>query len=194
MMKGWMNKFRDWAASLARHRHAQGILFLVSFAESSFFPIPPDVLLVPMVLANRAKWVQIALITTIASVLGAIAGYIIGVVLFDIIAQPLINLYHLEASIQIVEVYFDKGAFLAMLLSAFTPIPFKLFTIAGGLFRVSFLPFVIASIIGRGARFFLEAYLVQKAGKHVSIGKHPIWYITLVLLVVIAGVVFLLVH
>lgn len=194
MIQKWMKKFHTWAASLARHRHAQGILFLISFAESSFFPIPPDVLLVPMVLADRRKWFRLALITTIASVLGAIAGYIIGLALFDIVAQPLINFYHLEASVQAVELYFEKGSFLAMLLSAFTPIPFKIFTIAGGLFRVAFLPFVIASIIGRGARFFLEAYLVQKAGKHVNIGKHPIWYTTLALLIVIAAVVFLVVH
>lgn len=192
MIKKWINTFHQWTASFARHRYAQAILFFISFAESSFFPVPPDVLLVPMVLANRKKWIRLALITTIASVLGAIVGYIIGMALFEALAQPLIQLYQLESAMEMVELYFDKGSFIAMLISAFTPIPFKIFTIAGGLLHVAFLPFVIASIIGRGARFFLEAYLVQKAGRHVHVGKHPIWYTTLALLAVIAIVAFLL--
>ena len=192
MIKKWIHQFRTWGASLARHRHAELFLFLVSFAESSFFPLPPDVILVPMVLANRKKWFRLALITTVASVMGAVLGYVIGMTLFDVVAEPLIQFYHLEASVQAVEVYFEKGSFLAMLLAAFTPIPFKIFTIAGGLFRVAFLPFVIASVIGRGARFFLEAYLVNKAGHHVQPHKHPLWYGILGLLVVAAGVAYIL--
>jgi len=191
MIKKWIQQFRIWGTALARHRHAEVFLFLVSFTESSFFPLPPDVLLVPMVLANRKKWIHLALLTTVGSVLGAVLGYVIGMALFDIVAQPLVNFYHLETSIHTVETYLEKGSFLAMLLAGFTPIPFKLFTIAGGLFNVAFLPFIIASAIGRGARFFLEAYLVHKAGSYVNIGKHPIWYLSLGALAVV-GIVYLI--
>ena len=192
MIKKRIHQFRTWGASLARHRHAELFLFLVSFAESSFFPLPPDVLLVPMVLANRKKWFRLALITTIASVLGAIIGYVIGLALFDVVAEPLIRFYHLEEHVQIVGGYFESGAFFAVLLSAFTPIPFKIFTIAGGLFKIAFIPFVIAATIGRGARFFLEAYMVHKAGHHIKPHKHPVWYGILGLLIVVAGIAFLM--
>ncbi|MCB9809275.1 DedA family protein [Candidatus Nomurabacteria bacterium] len=193
MIKKWFFKLKSWVASLARHRFAEPILFFISFAESSFFPIPPDVMLIPMVAANRKKWFRLALITTIGSVVGAIAGYMIGMFLYDAVALPLIQTYHLETQMIAVGAYFDQGAFLAMLISAFTPIPFKIFTIAGGLFRVAFLPFVIASIIGRGARFFFEAFIVHKAGGYVSLEKNPYWYMILGLLIVIAIVVYFVV-
>jgi|TARA_R110002096_G_scaffold61468_11_gene152827 membrane protein YqaA with SNARE-associated domain len=148
----------------AEHPKANRLLVLLSFAESSFFPIPPDVLLAPMCLAKPAKVWYLAMLTTVGSVAGGVFGYFIGLFAFELV-QPLIELMHYEAKFDLVKVWFADWGFWAILIAGFSPIPYKLFTIAAGLLAMAFLPFVLASLIGRGARFYLLAFLVSLGGE-----------------------------
>lgn len=152
-----------WSA----HAHAPRYLGALSFAESSFFPIPPDVMLAPMVLARRDRAWRYATLTTVASVLGGVAGYVIGAFLFQPLAQPVIAFYHAEAQFAHIQAWFAQYGFWVVFLAGFTPIPYKLFTIAAGVVSMALLPFVLASLIGRGARFFLVAGLVAWGGPKV---------------------------
>jgi membrane protein YqaA with SNARE-associated domain len=154
--------------SWSQHRHAPWYLAGVSFAESSFFPVPPDVLLAPMSLANpeRAWW--LAALTTAASVVGGLAGYAIGVFAFDLI-QPLVaegGRYHVAFG-QARDWFAEWGAW-AVLVAGFSPIPYKVFTIAAGVLSMALLPFTVASIIGRGGRFFLVAALMVWGGARME--------------------------
>lgn len=139
-------------------------LFIVSFADSSFFPIPPDVLLIPMGISNPDNAIWYAFITTVASVLGAIFGWFIGKKL----GRPVLRLIISEEKIQKVENYFKKYGPMAILISAFTPIPYKVFTIFAGVSKISLRVLVIWSIIGRGARFFLEAAIIVILGEQAK--------------------------
>jgi len=149
-----------WAA----HRHAPRYLGVLSFAESSFFPIPPDVMLAPMVLAQRDKAWAYAGLTTGMSVLGAVLGYYIGVFLYHEVAVPIIAFYGAEDRFVKVQDWFSNYGFWVVFLAGFTPIPYKIFTITAGVTAMALLPFVLASIVGRGARFFLVAGLVYWGG------------------------------
>ena len=149
-----------WAA----HPRATRYLAALSFAESSFFPIPPDVMLAPMVLAQRQRAWMLAAVTTLWSVLGGIAGYLIGMFLFNVVATPVINFYEAEAAFEVVRAKFQAHGVWIVFLAGFTPIPYKLFTISAGLASMSLLPFVAASLVGRGARFFLVAGLIYAGG------------------------------
>ena len=150
-----------WAA----HPRATRYLAALSFAESSFFPIPPDVMLAPMVLAQRQRAWMLAAVTTLWSVLGGIAGYLIGMFLFNVIATPVINFYEAEVAFEVVRAKFQAHGVWIVFLAGFTPIPYKLFTISAGLASMSLLPFVAASLVGRGARFFLVAGLIYAGGE-----------------------------
>lgn len=147
----------------AQHRHAKWYLATLSFAESSFFPIPPDVMLAPMVLAQRAQAWRLAALTTAASVIGGIAGYFIGAFAIGWVQPWLVSMGHWEHYLA-VQVWFQDWGFWAILLAGFSPIPYKVFTIAAGAGSMLLLPFVAASLVGRGARFFLVAGLVRWAG------------------------------
>lgn len=160
MFKSLYIKVLSWA----EHRYAQRYLVVLSFAESSFFPIPPDVMLAPMCLAKPSKSFYLALLTTVGSVLGGVFGYLIGMYSFDLV-EPLIALVHYEEKFEIVKVWFAEWGFWAILIAGFSPIPYKLFTITAGLLNMMFIPFVIASFAGRGARFFLVAFLVSLGGE-----------------------------
>jgi len=150
-----------WAA----HPRATRYLAALSFAESSFFPIPPDVMLAPMVLAQRHRAWVLATVTTIWSVLGGVAGYLIGMFLFNVVAAPLIQFYEAEATFEAARAQFQAHGVWIVFLAGFTPIPYKLFTISAGLASMSLLPFVAASLVGRGARFFLVAGLIYAGGE-----------------------------
>lgn len=136
-------------------------LALLSFCESIFFPIPPDVVLLPMALMNPGLSFWYALLASSASIAGALAGYAIG----RKAGRPLVERYFAQDKISAIEVLFSKYGGWAVGIAAFTPIPFKLFTLTGGIFRVEVWPFVIASVVGRGARFFLEGALVYFLGE-----------------------------
>ncbi len=151
----------------AGHRHAERWLAAVTFAESSFFPIPPDTMLIPMTLARPERALRYALITTLFSVLGGLLGYTIGVYGGDFI-QPVIAKLGWQHNFELVLTWFSRWGFWAVFVAGFSPIPYKLFTIGAGFLGLAIVPFVAASIIGRGARFFLEAYLVARAGPAVA--------------------------
>lgn len=154
----------DWTLRLAAHRHADRSLAIISFCESSFFPIPPDVMVVPMVLARRDQAYRIATICTISSVLGGMLGYAIGMFLYDSVGQWLIQVYGMADGIEgFRATYREWGAWI-ILIKGFTPIPFKLVTIASGIAAFSFPAFVAASIVTRAARFFLIAWLLKRYG------------------------------
>jgi membrane protein YqaA with SNARE-associated domain len=154
----------DWTLRLAGHRHALRYMAAVSFAESSFFPIPPDVMVVPMVLARREQAWLIATVCTVASVLGGIAGYAIGMFLYDSVGQWLIRLYGMGEGIESFRATYREWGVAIILIKGFTPIPFKLVTIASGIAGFSFPKFVAAATATRAARFFLIAWLLRRYG------------------------------
>ncbi len=157
----------DFMIRLAEHPRSLHALAVVSFAESSFFPIPPDVMVIPMVLARPAMAYVIAAVCTVFSVIGGMAGYAIGFFLYDTMGQWLINLYGLqEAAAQYQHWYAEWGLAL-ILIKGLTPIPYKLVTIASGAAHFDFLTFVLASIVTRGARFFIIAALLKRYGEPV---------------------------
>lgn len=155
----------------ARHPKAPWYLAALSFAESSFFPVPPDVMLAPMSLARPSRAWGFAFITTLASVAGGIAGYFIGLGAFDFIEPLLRDLGYYEKYLQ-VRSWFDDWGFWAIFIAGFSPIPYKIFTITAGVISMSFLPFVIASFIGRGGRFSLVAGLMAWGGRSMEEKLH----------------------
>lgn len=159
---------RDWTLRHARGPHARFWLAALSFSEASFFPIPPDILLIAILLTNGARWIKYSLITTLSSIAGGAFGYVIGVFFFAVIGEPLITFYHLEESMKYVQGLFSENAFTVILLAAFTPIPFKVFTIAAGLCHIDFFVFIAASLLGRGTRFFAIGYLLRRFGDKIS--------------------------
>ena len=150
----------EWALDVFGRFGAAG-LFVVAFAESSFFPVPPDVMLLPMCIAHPQAAAWYAVITTASSVLGAAFGYLVGARG----GRPLLLRFTDEQGLRTVQRLFDKYGGWAVGIAAFTPIPYKVFTIASGIFRVRLTPFFAASIIGRGGRFFLEAILAARYGE-----------------------------
>ncbi len=157
----------DRALLWAKHRYARFYLAALSFAESSFFPVPPDVMLAPMVLAERKKGWNLAAICTLASVLGGVLGYVIGAFFFDALA-PFLTRHGYMDTINQAQSYFETYGFWFILVAGFSPIPYKLFTIAAGLLGMPLLPFLAGSIIGRGARFFLVAGLIILGGDRMA--------------------------
>ncbi|MCB1762301.1 MAG: DedA family protein [Gammaproteobacteria bacterium] len=153
----------------SRHRHAPRYLAGLSFAESSFFPIPPDVMLAPMALAAPSRAWSFALLTTIASVIGGLFGYLIGVFAFELVEPLLQNAGYYDRYLQARE-WFAEWGFWAIFLAGFSPIPYKIFTITAGVISMALMPFVMASLIGRGARFFLVAALMAWGGERVEQG------------------------
>jgi len=158
----------DWTLRLASHRHAVRSLAVISFCESSFFPIPPDVMMVPMVLARREQAYWIATVCTVSSVLGGMLGYAIGYFLYDSVGLWLINLYGAhDANADFQRWYGQYGAFI-ILVKGLTPIPFKLVTITSGFAAFSFPIFVVTALITRAARFFAIAWLLRRYGEPVQ--------------------------
>ncbi len=152
----------------AKHRHASYYLSATSFAESSFFPVPVDVLLAPMVLAQREKAWWYALLATVTSVAGAVFGYYIGLFLFDQVAQPIIDFYHFQEKFIYVQELFNKYGVWIIFIAGFSPIPYKIFTITAGVVAMPLLPFILTSLVARGARFFLVAGLLYVGGEKID--------------------------
>jgi membrane protein YqaA with SNARE-associated domain len=157
----------DRAMVWAKHRHAPWYLSGLSFAESSFFPIPPDVMLAPMSLANPARAWWFAGITTVASVIGGLFGYLIGLFAFDLV-EPLIRSAGYWPKYLETKEWFDRWGFWAVFLAGFSPIPYKIFTISAGVISMSLVPFMLASLIGRGSRFFLVSALMAWGGERME--------------------------
>ena len=161
-------KLYEWTIKWSKSKYANLSLFLLAFSESSFFPVPPDVLLIAMTVVNRARWWIFAFITTVGSVLGGILGYYIGIALFETVGKAIINFYHLQDLFEIVGNKYSENSFLAVFTAALTPIPYKVFTIAGGVFRIPIQDLIIASVLGRGGRFFIVAAALRIFGEKIS--------------------------
>jgi membrane protein YqaA with SNARE-associated domain len=158
----------DWTLKLASHRHAERSMAAIAFAESSFFPIPPDVMIVPMILARKDRAWRIATICTISSVLGGIVGYGIGYFLYDSVGKWLMHAYGMEGGIEQFRRWYAQWGAAIILIKGLTPIPFKLVTIASGFASFNFGLFLITALITRAARFFLVAWLLQRYGAPVQ--------------------------
>ena len=159
-----LRRLYDWTMSLSAGRHAPRALAVVSFVESSFFPIPPDIVLIPMVIARREAAWRFALLATIASVLGGFFGYFIGAALYEPVARPILAFYHYADEFEEFRRVFNEWGLLLVFIAGFTPFPYKVITIASGLTGVGLVEFGVASIISRGARFYLVAALLYWFG------------------------------
>jgi len=178
----------DRILALAAHRHASYYLGVVSFTEAVVLPIPPDLLLIPMALANKAKAWRYAFLTTVASVSGGLAGYLIGAFLYDSVGQALIDFYGLSSYFDSLAHWYDKYGIWIVLVSGFLPIPYKVFTIASGVFSMALIPFLLGSTIGRATRFFAVSAFCYWFGNSVyNIMKRvtgpAMWAISLLLIV-----------
>ncbi len=154
-----LRALKAWVESLAQKPFAGWALFFVAFAESSFFPIPPDVLLIALAVMVPAKSFRYAFICSIGSVLGGMFGYFLGIEFYELIGKPIIQFYGVEHQYHEVQGLYEKNAFLSIAVAGFTPIPYKVFTIAAGAFHIPFLTLVTASLVSRPLRFFLVAAL-----------------------------------
>ena len=168
-------------------------LAMISFAEASFFPVPPDALLIPMVLARPHRAWALASICTLASVLGGCLGYLIGAELFEHVARPILRIYHAEAALGNFQALYARWGLWVILIKGLTPIPYKLVTIASGAAHFNFAVFVGASAVTRGVRFFVEAALLRRYGEPIRVFvERRLTLVTMAVLVLaIAGVVVL---
>ena len=179
-----MKRLYEWMMTLAAHGKAKTALFWVAFVESSFFPIPPDVMLIPMVLANRSRAWLIAAVASLGSVLGGMAGYAIGYFLFDAVAQPLLEFYGYLGKFQTFKAqYNDYGAWIVF-IAGVTPFPYKVITIASGATALSLPIFIIASIVARAIRFFAVTGLLYVFGEQIR-GFIERWFNLLAIVFVI---------
>ncbi len=180
----------DWTMTWADTPYSLAALFLIAIAESSVFPIPPDVLLIAIVAANTQRWLAAALLCSAGSVIGAMIGYAIGAAFMPVIGQPIVDFYQAQGAWDTVVAYYTSDVGLLFLLSAaFTPIPFKVATIAAGATGMAFWPFVGISLVGRAARFFLVAILLRIFGVPVRamIEKHFDAFALAFLVLLVAG-------
>lgn len=169
-----LTKLYEKILGYARHRFAVPILCLVSLVEASFFPVPPDLLLIAMGLAQPRKAIWYAFLTTIFSVLGGVLGYLIGMYLWDWMSPVFFEYVFSPEKFEKVRALYENNAFAAIFLSGYTPIPYKIFTISAGVFGIPMHIFLIASILGRAMRFFIFGGLIYKYGDHARgwIQKH----------------------
>lgn len=187
--KSWRKKLLDASHS----KYGMILLSFIAFIESAFFPIPPDFFIVPMIVAKPDSWKKIALWVSIFSVLGSFLGYYIGFALFESFGQLIIEKYQLADEMIKVGKAYNDNAFWSLLVAAFTPIPYKLFTIAAGVFKVNLLPFTIASVVGRTARYILVSYLAHLGGRSMEnqyIKKMTKWMWISVFVIVVIVVAF----
>ncbi len=183
-----IRRLYDWTMELASHKRAPQALFWVSFIESSVFPIPPDVMLMPMVLAKRLMaWVY-ASIATVGSVLGGVAGYLIGLFLFDLVGKPLLDLYGYGDKFEHFASQYNEYGALIVFFFGVTPFPYKVITIASGVTELSLLVFLAASITSRGLRFFLVSGLLYWFGPPIrDFIEQRLGLVTTVFLVLLFG-------
>ncbi len=182
--RGALRRLYDWVLGWADRPGGVWALFGISFAEASFFPLPPDLLLLPLALGRPRRAFWFALVCTAGSVLGAIGGYLIGSFVFTSIGQPILDLYGAGDQYESLGRMYNDNLLLTLGTAGFTPVPFKVFTIAAGAFGVAFVPFVVISALSRSGRFFLVAGLIRLFGKPIR-GFIERWFNLLSILFVI---------
>jgi membrane protein YqaA with SNARE-associated domain len=164
----WLRKIYDWVLHWSGTPYAVPALFILSFTESSFFPIPPDVLLISMAIAVPKRAFYFAAICSVASVLGGVFGYYLGFEFMDVIGNKIVGFYGLEHKFEKISQLYNENGGWAIAAAGFTPLPYKVFTLAAGAFKIDIWTFIISSAISRSARFFLVAGLIWKFGPPIK--------------------------
>ncbi|MBU0880990.1 MAG: DedA family protein [Candidatus Omnitrophica bacterium] len=191
----WMKRLYGWTIHWSKTKQAPYALFGIAFAESSFFPVPPDVLLIAMTMANRKKWIRYAGICVLGSVSGALLGYLIGWSFYEVLGKPIVDAYNMQATVEMLGRKYAENAFFVIFAAAFTPIPYKAITITAGLFGISLPVLITASIIGRAGRFFLVAGSLRLFGRKIEAVIEKYFDILSILFVLLlVGGFFLLKH
>lgn len=185
----WLRRSYNWTLAWATHPQASWALFVIAMIEASVFPIPPDILLLALALGKPQKALRFAGIATAGSVVGAVIGYGIGMFLFVAVAQPLLGFYHAMERFSEVQQLFAEYGVAIVLIAGFSPIPFKVITIAAGAFGLSFPAFIVAALLSRGARFYLEGALLRWGGDALRalVERHFEWLTVAVAVAVIGG-------
>ena len=165
----WLRKTYGWILRWSTTKHALPALAILSFAESSFFPIPPDVLLIAMAVAVPMKAFRYAAVCSVASVLGGMFGYFLGWQFMDLVGTPIVEFYHFQEQFAKIGSWYEEYNAWAVGAAGFTPLPYKVFTLAAGAFEINFPVFVLASLVSRSARFFIVAGLIYKFGAPVKV-------------------------
>lgn len=185
----WLKRCYFWTLSWADRPHAKLALFLIALIESSVFPVPPDVLLIALALGRPDHSFRFAAVSTAGSTIGAAAGYLIGMALFATVAMPIIDFYGVMEQFELAQSWFDTYGVAIVLVAGFSPIPFKVFTIAAGAFGLPFLWFMLAALFSRGARFYLEAALLHWGGPSLRafVERHFEWLTIGITILVVVG-------
>ncbi|MDX8392660.1 MAG: YqaA family protein [Mariprofundaceae bacterium] len=185
----WLRRCYDWTLSWAEHPQAQTALFFIAVIEASVFPIPPDILLLALALGRPELGLRLAAISTAGSMVGACIGYLIGMLLFVSVAQPVLEFYGAMEQFSHVQTLFQEYGLWVVLIAGFSPIPFKIITIAAGAFGLPFIGFFLAALLSRGARFFLEGMLLQWGGSRLRsiVDRHFEWLTVAIVVLVVAG-------
>ncbi len=165
----WLRKTYDWILHWSTTKYALPALAILSFAESSFFPVPPDVLLIAMAVAVPLKAFRYAAVCSVASVLGGMFGYLLGYQFMDLVGIHIVEFYHLQAQWDKIGGWYEEYNAWAVGAAGFTPLPYKVFTLAAGAFKINFPIFVLASLVSRSARFFIVAGLIYKFGAPIKV-------------------------
>jgi membrane protein YqaA with SNARE-associated domain len=189
--RNWLRRLYDWCINAAHKPHAMWTMGAIAFAESSFFPVPPDVMLIPMALAYPQRAYVMAAWCTVASVAGGVVGYAIGALLYDSIGLWLMQLYGYTDKVEVFRAAYAEWGAAIILLKGLTPIPYKIVTITSGFAGYNFLLFIVFSIIARSGRFFLLAFLLHRYGeqaRHIIEKRLGLW-VTLGAAVVVIGLV-----
>jgi membrane protein YqaA with SNARE-associated domain len=192
--KNPLRRLYDWTISWSEKPHGAQALFWIAFAESSFFPIPPDILLIALCFGARKKWARYALICTVGSVLGGVAGWLIGWGLREPVALPLLGFFDSSGHTrEKIELWYGEYGFWGILVAAITPIPYKVFTVFSGMMNYNLPMLIVASVIGRGFRFFVVAGLIRLFGSTVRpfVEKHLEWCFVAATALLIGGFVLL---
>ena len=191
--RGWLQRMYDWCMAQAHTPRALATMNVVSFAESSFFPIPPDPLLIALCYAEPKKWWRFAAWCTVSSVLGGMLGYALGVYAEPLVHKllPMLGISDPDAKFAMVQHFYDKWGFLALSAKSLTPIPFKVFTIASGVLHYNFALFIAGATLGRSIRFFLVAGLIRLFGERVRpfIEKQLAWLVLIFFVLIVLGFV-----
>jgi len=159
----------DKVLSWSEHPRAKTILALLSFSESVIFPIPPDVMLAPMAMTQPDKAWRLAFLTTVSSAAGGVLGYFLGFWAFETVVLPAVETMGYESKLDTVKSWFSTWGFWIVFIAGFSPIPYKLFTVTAGVMQIAFFPFLLASVISRGLRFYLVAWLLKTGGPKMAV-------------------------
>lgn len=191
MIFTWLErKKQQWIERFFVHaRSGAARMWLATFAfiESIFFPIPTAAFFIPVLMGNREKWLSYAALVTAYSVLGGIIGYIVGFFFFDAFGAKIINFYSLQTEFNHVQELYNQSAFLVNFIGAFTPLPYKVFVLASGFLKANFIAFLFASIVGRGAQFFLIGYIMHRFGEGIT--RIVLRYFNIIVLILVAAVI-----